>query len=243
LKKLIKYSLTAILLVLFATTASRAENKISNAVAKDTSSIKYEKTQQFSLDKYQQDEAYNYNRETESINYWQKFWQRLFKKMNMANFKMPEVFGSNYFWYTLFTALVIFIAVKLFKTEISSFFYKSRPAAIQIKGMEEDIHTLDFESLIQKAVGEGNFKYAIRLYYLKALNELNKKELIKWEPDKTNRDYYYELSGKNMQQPFAGITLLFNWMWYGSESIDAGTFQSSKKKFTEFLEALSAGRK
>ena len=61
----------------------------------------------------------------------------------------------------------------------------------------ENIEDVDIESLLARAREEGNFKIAIRLYYLLLLKKLHTLNVIVWKKDKTNRDYLSELFSRN----------------------------------------------
>jgi hypothetical protein len=200
----------------------------------DTSEVSYSKINEFSLDRYRSDPAYTYDSKIVSVNYWQKFINWLMRKMNMDPGSVVGAFFNRTFWFVIFFGLIIFLIIKLFGSEIRAFFYRDRAVPLAMQTLEENINEIKFEDRISEAVKQGNYRYAVRLHYLQSLKDLNDRELIQWEKDKTNRDYYYELSGKQIQGPFAGITTLFNWIWYGDKPVDQLSFQSVAEQFKKF---------
>jgi hypothetical protein len=200
--------------------------------------VYYSRAEGFSLDKYRNDHAYTYEKSLHTVNYWDRFWDWLMRKLRVNPSSVLSAFFNRNLWYIIFIVIVIFIIIKLFGSEIKLFFYRSRKVPVVMQTLEEDIHEINFEDQIQAAVSQGNFRFAVRLYYLKSLKELNERELIQWEKNKTNRDYYYELSGHTLQAPFAGITHFFNWIWYGDKPVDQLAFQEAKEQFNHFHSML-----
>lgn len=80
----------------------------------------------------------------------------------------------------------------------------------------EDIREMDIPALLQQALTEKNFKLAVRLYFLLLLRNLHDAGMIKWEKDKTNRDYLTELFSKeNLYDDVRSLTIRYEEVWYG----------------------------
>jgi hypothetical protein len=58
----------------------------------------------------------------------------------------------------------------------------------------EDIATLDIDALLTQTLKEGNYRLAMRLKFLKILQLLQAKKMIKWTKNKTNKIYVNELN-------------------------------------------------
>lgn len=102
----------------------------------------------------------------------------------------------------------------------------------------EDITQNDFGLLIQKAKNEQNYRLAVRYYYLWILQKLTDKELIKWNKDKTNYEYYLELNQKPIQNDFWGNTYIYDYIWYGNFDITSGKFKQAEDLFQKTLNKL-----
>ena len=91
-----------------------------------------------------------------------------------------------------------------------------------------------YNILIHEAESKNDFNLAIRYLYLQLLKKLSDSELILFSPDKTNKLYVQELSGKNYQSEFASLTLNYEYVWYGKFSINHNRYQQLKEKFILF---------
>jgi hypothetical protein len=96
----------------------------------------------------------------------------------------------------------------------------------------ENIEDLDVNSLLRKTIADGNFRLAVRLYFLGLLKELNEQGIILWKKDKTNHDYLSELSIKDFHyDEVRRLTLAYEQVWYGEHRL---TTESYQQLFAEF---------
>ncbi len=96
----------------------------------------------------------------------------------------------------------------------------------------EDIHDLDIQGMLKTALNEGNLKMAVRLYYLLLLRNLDGAGLIRWEKDKTNRDYLSELfSSETYYDDVRKLTLKYEEVWYGDHHFPDETLRSLINRF------------
>ena len=112
---------------------------------------------------------------------------------------------------------------------------------IDYTSLEENIHELNFDSLIETAVGKGQYRLAIRLHYLKALKVLSDRNVIHWMPEKTNRDYLRELGNSPIKKGFSAITYIFEHIWYGEFPISKEQYHSASHDFHAFLKEVREG--
>jgi Domain of unknown function (DUF4129) len=102
----------------------------------------------------------------------------------------------------------------------------------------EDIHSMAFESALDKAIRLKNYKLAVRILYLETLKKLSDKQLIDWKINKTNWDYVRELGNSNLKPGFRQITNSFDYVWYGNFNIDASTFALMQEKINLFKQSI-----
>jgi hypothetical protein len=122
--------------------------------------------------------------------------------------------------YTFIVALVLLLLYYVFKNV--TFSTKRTRAAITpySDNTLEDIHELDIEGLLRQAMAERNFKMAVRFYFLSLLKNLNDAGLIKWEKDKTNREYLSELFSKDLYyNDVKKLTRGYEEVWYGDHPL------------------------
>jgi len=143
--------------------------------------------------------------------------------------------------FLLVAAFIILLVSTLLNVKITDLFFR-KPVAKSIPAhefFEENIHQLNFEQLIAEALQNQDFRKAVRLLYLQNLKLLSDKSLINWQPNKTNRDYQYELHETGFYTLFAQITRVFNYVWYGNFTLDAQHFATVNQLFSNFSNQLN----
>jgi Domain of unknown function (DUF4129) len=95
----------------------------------------------------------------------------------------------------------------------------------------------DFESLQRKAYAEGNLRMTMRYLFLKTLQKLNDRELIRFAADKTNTAYARELPAAKRNE-FSSLALYYEYIWYGHIEVQKQTFDGIENKFNEFLKRI-----
>jgi hypothetical protein len=103
----------------------------------------------------------------------------------------------------------------------------------------DEVVELDLEALLRQALAAGDFKSAVRLYYIRLLKHLHDAKFITWKKDKTNRDYSYELSKTTFIQRFQKITLAYEVIWYGEHTPTAEDFEILQQNFIELQQLTS----
>lgn len=109
----------------------------------------------------------------------------------------------------------------------------------ELAQLEENLHQADLDDFIRRALEEGNYALAVRLYYLAILKELSLKNLIIWKKDKTNRDYLREMNQMPIATSFSEITLIFERIWYGNIPLQQREFQQIEPKFKSLIQQIA----
>ena len=91
----------------------------------------------------------------------------------------------------------------------------------------DPINHIDYNRELQKAVGEEQFRLAVRLLYNQVIIQLKGKRMIEYAKDKTNMEYMDELANNNIRSKFYQAMLIYNHVWYGEVEI-------SKEQFLKF---------
>jgi hypothetical protein len=134
---------------------------------------------------------------------------------------------------------VFFIVKAIINKEGTWIFGKSSDKRIiPVTDIENNIYDTDFKALIADAEKENNHRLAIRYYYLWLLKTLSEEEIIDYDVEKTNSDYYLEIENKETKEDFSYTSYLYNYIWYGEFDIDDAQFEKAKKAFTQFLRTL-----
>ncbi|WP_457610244.1 DUF4129 domain-containing protein [Lutibacter sp.] len=213
-------------------------------VKNDRSSIVKKKFDTKNLKKYKTDKDFNY--EEENVNKEPTFIERVFNWLGRQFLRFLEwVFGIKYakgLFASILSALpyvilgvVLFLLLKFFlkvNLKSSSITSKNNPT-VSITEEEELIKNKDISKLIEQAIQQKNYRLAVRYYYLNILKQLENKELIIWEQQKTNEDYIKEISQKNIQHSFTNLTRLYDFVWYGNFEINETEFARVELDFTQ----------
>ena len=149
-------------------------------------------------------------------------------------------------WFKNLSWIIIlcsFIAVVIWYLAASNIWiFRKAPKKILEEGVEEevtdDIFAISYDNEIQKAVAAGNFRLAIRLWYLRILKELSERSIIDYRYGKTNSDYVAQLAGSRYYRDFFRLTRNFEYTWYGQFDLSAEAYEMMHNDFTQFKNSL-----
>lgn len=220
---------------IFADTTSIASKKIQE-VKFDNSITNVRKLSNEKQQELLQNSDYKYGRKGPAPKTWWERFKEWFWRI------VDEVFNSdggnvglNILKFILIGAVVALLIYLLVKNNIRALFYGTSAAVkIDFAELEEDIHKIDFNKLIAEAIAKKDFRKAVRLHFLKLLKELTDKNLINWKIDKTNHDYFIELTNTKFYNQFKELALTYEYVWYGDFSIDETNFKTTVSKFNSF---------
>jgi len=189
-----------------------------------------------------------YERSVANSGWWTRFkqWLSDFFK-NLFDFQ-TDAQASDFtdmalkiFYIVIFLLVVFFIVKAIINKEGKWVFGKSSDKRIiPVSDIENNIHSTNFKSIIAEAEAQGNYRLAIRFYYLWLLKQLSERELIAYDAEKTNSDYYNEIASEVTKKEFSYTSYLYNYIWYGEFDIDQIQFQKAKHAFSKFLNSLGA---
>ncbi|HHH55201.1 MAG TPA: DUF4129 domain-containing protein [Bacteroidetes bacterium] len=137
-------------------------------------------------------------------------------------------------------ALIVFLLLKIFlKIKFRNLLSGSPPNTEVIYNNDEEIiRKEDIDNLIEKSINEGDFRLAIRYYYLKLLKLLDQNRIIHWEPQKTNYEYLNEVKNPSIKPNFKQFTFWYDYIWYGNYSLKAEEFRDIFEAFQLFFKKI-----
>jgi hypothetical protein len=168
------------------------------------------------------------------LNAWQRFWQwfwRMMGHMFNGNNYGPVV---KYLLIAIVIALLTYVVIKLMGLNLKMLTGKSKKVDVPYGETLENIHEIDFDEQIDMALSNGNYRLGVRLLYLKTLKKLSDRQLIVWQPQKTNQAYVVELENENDRKAFGELTTKFEYIWYGEFHIDRSAFEQVHQSFLNF---------
>lgn len=200
---------------------------------------------QSALKSYRGKPEFNYKEAAANISWWERFWRWFWDWLDHL-FKFGTGKGTVTFWSVFFKVLQILLLALgvgaliffIFKAQginiLGIFRKKTTSAPIPYSEFFEDINAINFDDEIENAIAKANYRFAVRLLYLKCLKHLSNAGLIDWQIDKTNSTYINELVNQQQQDAFRMLTLQFEYVWYGEFLIDQQAFKTIDSSFRDF---------
>jgi len=202
----------------------------------DTNQAINRKTFDEQLSKKYQDDAFHYEvKDGEAQNLIERFLQWFFQTLR-DNFGIdisPQSMKIiEYIIYLIMGGLVIYLLVRfLLGEKMSAIFKKNPPGIIDINFSENHIEKVNLDALLNNALGQNDFRLAIRYQYLRTLKTLSQKSIIDWHFEKTNWDYLKEISTPSIHNLFQEVSYLYEYIWYGEQHIDENIYGAAEARF------------
>lgn len=202
----------------------------------DSSNVVVRKADDATLAELDEDAELNYDTDSPAV--W-SVWDRFLSKLN-------DLINSLFYWgdttdwgqFAAFSFIVVvlcMVILRILKIDALKMFYgASKTNTTKYAVLEENIHEMDFDKLIQDALTKKEFRLAIRLIFLQSLKLLADRQHIYWEPGKTNHDYLREVTTPELKADFAKLNYYFEWAWYGNFNISQETFNHVKDLFNHW---------
>jgi hypothetical protein len=219
-----------------------ANPKSPAKIVSDTSRILVRSFDQKAIQKYKANRDFDYsgNGVVPHQSLWSRFWAWLWRWLGDRIGSVPG--GAAIVEYTLLavtTGLLVFLILKsLGITTTKLWRGESEQINLQFDESLENIHEINFDTEIEKAVSQHNYRLAVRLLYLKCLKQLSDAKLINWQIEKSNATYLRELTEAGPQQTFGKLTRQFEYVWYGDFPIDGQTYGNILNLFQDFKKQL-----
>ena len=196
---------------------------------------------------YLEDEAFNYEVVEAKSGWWDaftnwfyniisQFFEWLFGEESAAGYLAVFLEILPYILLVIFLYLVIRFFIKV--NTRAPIYNEKNPNLVVLSEEERIIKTEDIHQLIKDALEEKNYRLAIRYYYLFILKLLSEHELIDWQRQKTNDDYFSELAQSNLKNDFGKATWLYDYIWYGEFSIDQEHYAKAEQVFVSLKNAI-----
>jgi len=200
------------------------------------------------LNKYRKLPQFQYNEVDTGPSLWTRFWRWFWHLFDFLRVKPNPQGGFWPFAFKFLEYLIIaagvagigFIILKLVGIDMFNLFRrKARSADIPYSESLENIHDINFDSEVENAIAQHNYRLAVRLLYLKCLKQLSDAALIQWQPEKTNSAYIDELRNTGQYGAFTRLTHQFEYVWYGDFPIDGSVFKQINSAFQNFKNEIA----
>ena len=176
-----------------------------------------------------------WDRFTEWLSYW---FKRLFGLSNKVSDNAVDITLKVIASIIVLYVIYLIVKVTLNKEGQWIFGKSTTKKIINHDDIERNLQHVDFEKLITSTLKSGNQRLAIRYYYLWLLKKMSEKNIIDWNPEKTNSDYWYEIENQTLKNDFSYLSYLYNYIWYGEFEITETSFESMKKTFETTIQSI-----
>jgi len=198
---------------------------------------------------YRSQEEFDYINTIEKDNWWTRFKKWLNAKYNQfINWLFGDYKANSILSFVI--AVIPYILILVLLGLIFWLFSRLNPGGkilqepktseVFISEEEDLVKNEDLSALVKEAIQNGQFRLAVRYYYLYELKQLDELELIQYEYQKTNRDYSEEIKNTIIRKHFSDITKLYEFIWYGSFKVSESDYKLAEKGFTRMEEALKS---
>lgn len=202
------------------------------------------------LEKFKKDPAFDYTEKPVQENWWTqfkswlwnlwlKFWHWLVGDYQANGF---IAFLVHILPYLIIGGILLFMGWLFYRLNPGAQFFNSEEKSEVIFSEEEEIiRRRDISELIEQALLKGNYRLAIRYYYLLILKKLSDAGIVEYEFDKTNSDYIAEIPSETIRQGFRKTTNLYDYVWYGNFEITESDYAKAKQVFASMENLLPTG--
>lgn len=178
--------------------------------------------------------------------FWYASLERKKKQVEEARDRGRQKNWFQQRWFRNLLWLIIlgsFIGVVIWYLAASNIFiFRRSPKKINGDESEEeatdDIFSLHYDKDIAAAEEAGNYRLAVRLWYLRTLKELAERGLIDYRHGRTNQDYVSQLGNRSGYRDFFRLTRNFEYTWYGQFPLSGAAYDMMRDDFVMFKNSL-----
>lgn len=211
----------------FVSAAGQEKNKFDY----DSSALDIRKFEPSKVEKLKADPEFDYGLSPAAVNLWERFKRWL---GNLLANLFEAAASANWFNILIFILVVVglvYVVMRLLKVDALKMIYGKKTEKLSPGVLDEDIHTMDYENLVEDARQRKEYRLAIRLLFLYALKLLADNHHILWQPGKTNHEYVDELTTQNLKTGFNELSFYFEYAWYGNFSINETLYKKVNNLF------------
>jgi hypothetical protein len=166
-------------------------------------------------------------------------------ELNTSDIDVPDVGAGIDVFRALGIGILIVLlvlAILWLVSKIKKGNTKSKTFEGQKENLPEEVNVLTpLEQLWQAyedARKSGNYREAVRILYQIVVKQLNDSGKLLADPDKTNREYLFELIDTPYFQNFSKLTRFHEFSWYGGQTLPLGDFSRIEPVFLSFIDHL-----
>ena len=193
------------------------------------------------------DYKYEYQFKGETTSLWERFKKWIIGLLRKW-FELDSVKEANKYFdrlikfiYVIIFSVVMYFIIRTYYRNEGVVFIGRNDQALDIYHREiiDDIHSNDYQELINRAESEKDYRNAVRFAFLQILKQLSGLEIIDWGPYKTNSDYSREIQSADLRKEFNSLAYIYDYYWYGKFPLNKVNYISIKELFERFRKHLA----
>ena len=195
-------------------------------ISTDTTVVTVERTiPQQKIEDYRSQPAYNYDEDPDySEGILDRLWLR-FKRWlrGILGAKGYGALGDIIYYAVILIAIGAVVTFAMRAQGHNPLARRVRKSKITLAAdlIDENSSVESIDGLIAKAESSGDYRLAIRLYYLRSLRLLDTADKIIWRSGKTNHDYLLEIKDNALRDEFENVSYIYEYSWYGQFEIES----------------------
>lgn len=147
---------------------------------------------------------------------------------------------SGLIWFLVIGVFLAAIIYFLFQNKINLFSHNATSGKEDEEDQkDENIFSLNYQQLIQKAEKEKSYRIVIRLLFLQTLKLLSDASVIQYQPDYTDLQYLQQLHHTKYYKEFFKLTNSYEYVWYGKFVISGDQYTIMKNNFLKFQSSIT----
>lgn len=197
------------------------------------------------IEEFKKDSRFDYAKNKQQgaqISWWDRLWYNISEFIGKLLGSVAESGALSFVVITICILVVCFLLMKLMGVDYRTVLGKKKIDTPEINIYTENVHEMNFDALISKALQNKDYRLAIRFLYLKNLKSLSDKEIITWNANKTNYSYQYEIKNNNLRGKFLETTLIFDYVWYGEFPVEETRFSEISSRLNDFSNMITNER-
>lgn len=142
----------------------------------------------------------------------------------------------KYLFYAALGGGAIYFLLKTFRSGRSESLLAKTASKIKATVSSGDApQQINYRQKISELEASGDYRRAVRYYYLWMLRTLEDKGTIEWHQEKTNAEYLQEIADNEEREAFQQASFIYDHIWYGEFPVDQPLYERARKRFGNFL--------
>lgn len=217
---------------------SAVQDTSSGSFPGDSSNVNVRTVDSQTLQKITSEDVFNYHQLAKNPESLMSRIQRWLIQLIQYIFDNPWAsVVIRFIFFAIFGIVLIALINQILGGNMSAAFSRTTSGrSVGLNITESNLSKIDYDKLLQEALSANNYHDAVRILYLKALQQLNETELIILKADKTNHDYLRELGTHPSKSTFSRLTNYYEYIEYGDFKIEKPGFENVQKIYRKFQE-------